>query len=116
SAEETEPFETDESAATPPPHPAYRTTSRISIPASLPSASRRKDRPEVTLPPRKWFGIDLGPRYEVISLRTTMLGQISKIRELQVADRRRQTVISELLRIDHRRSTETSEFRTALQG
>nr|GFD31570.1 hypothetical protein [Tanacetum cinerariifolium] len=27
SAEETEPFETDESAATPPPHPAYRTTS-----------------------------------------------------------------------------------------
>nr|GFC57883.1 hypothetical protein [Tanacetum cinerariifolium] len=33
SAEETEPFETDESAATPPPHPAYRTTARISIPA-----------------------------------------------------------------------------------
>ncbi|GKB79359.1 hypothetical protein Tco_0946254 [Tanacetum coccineum] len=29
SAEETEPFETDESAATPPPHPAYRVTSRI---------------------------------------------------------------------------------------
>nr|GFD63371.1 hypothetical protein [Tanacetum cinerariifolium] len=26
SAEETEPFETDKSAATPPPHPAYRTT------------------------------------------------------------------------------------------
>nr|GFD63792.1 hypothetical protein [Tanacetum cinerariifolium] len=26
---ETEPFETDESAATPPPHPAYRTTARI---------------------------------------------------------------------------------------
>nr|GFD47615.1 hypothetical protein [Tanacetum cinerariifolium] len=25
SVEETEPFETDESAATPPPHPAYRT-------------------------------------------------------------------------------------------
>nr|GFD54357.1 hypothetical protein [Tanacetum cinerariifolium] len=33
SEEETEPFETDESAATPPPHPAYRTTARISIPA-----------------------------------------------------------------------------------
>ncbi|GJS26887.1 putative ribonuclease H-like domain-containing protein [Tanacetum coccineum] len=31
SAEETEPFETDESAATPPPHPAYRITARISI-------------------------------------------------------------------------------------
>nr|GFA65681.1 hypothetical protein [Tanacetum cinerariifolium] len=55
-------------------------------------------------------------RGEVISLRTTVLGQISEIKELQAADRRRQTVISELLRIDHRRSTETSEFRTALQG
>nr|GEV66724.1 hypothetical protein [Tanacetum cinerariifolium] len=150
SAEETEPFETDESAATPPPHPAYRTTARISIPAlvpmpawtnsevvrllaissppasplshwsspppqipfpplppilsppspilapapppspirslgyraamirlrdeaastspppsQLPSASRREDRPEVTLPPRKRLGIALGPRYEV---------------------------------------------------
>nr|GFD24490.1 hypothetical protein [Tanacetum cinerariifolium] len=31
STEETEPFETDESAATPPPHPAYRVTARISI-------------------------------------------------------------------------------------
>nr|GFA73696.1 hypothetical protein [Tanacetum cinerariifolium] len=126
-AEETDPFETDESAATPPPHPAYRTTARISIPAlvpmpawtdseipfpplppillppspvlssapppnpihslgyraamirlrdeaastsyspplHLPSASRREDRPEVTLPPRKRLDITLGPRYEV---------------------------------------------------
>ncbi|GKF93196.1 hypothetical protein Tco_0279915, partial [Tanacetum coccineum] len=31
SAEETEPFVTDESTATPPPHPAYRVTARISI-------------------------------------------------------------------------------------
>ncbi|GKD47413.1 hypothetical protein Tco_1272058, partial [Tanacetum coccineum] len=31
SAEETRPFETDKSAATPPPHPAYRVTARISI-------------------------------------------------------------------------------------
>ncbi|GJU82760.1 hypothetical protein Tco_1285125 [Tanacetum coccineum] len=31
SAEETEPFEIDESAGTPPPHPAYRVTARISI-------------------------------------------------------------------------------------
>nr|GEZ47511.1 hypothetical protein [Tanacetum cinerariifolium] len=53
---------------------------------------------------------------EVISLRTTVLGQISEIRELQVADRRRQTVILELLRMDHKRSTETLESRTALQG
>nr|GFB48127.1 hypothetical protein [Tanacetum cinerariifolium] len=53
---------------------------------------------------------------EVMSLRTTVLGQMSEIRELQAADRKRQTVISELLRIDHKRSTEISELRTALQG
>nr|GFC16706.1 hypothetical protein [Tanacetum cinerariifolium] len=47
SAEEIEPFETDESATTPPPHPAYRMTARISIPAP------------------KRLGIALGPRYEV---------------------------------------------------
>nr|GFA29497.1 hypothetical protein [Tanacetum cinerariifolium] len=116
SVKETEPFETDESAATPPPHPAYRTTARISVPApipfpplppilsppspilspapppspirslsyraamirlrdeaastsylpplELPSASRREDRPEVTLPPRKRLDIALGSRYE----------------------------------------------------
>nr|GFB31602.1 hypothetical protein [Tanacetum cinerariifolium] len=53
---------------------------------------------------------------EVMSLCTTMLGQMSEIRELQAADYRRQTVISELLRIDHRRSIEISKLRTALQG
>nr|GEW53360.1 hypothetical protein [Tanacetum cinerariifolium] len=291
SVEETKPFETDESAATPPPHPAYRTTARISIPApsspppqipfpplppilsppspvlslipppspirslgyraamirlrdeavstsspplQLPSASRREDRLEVILPPRKRLDIALGPRYEVgesssavaarpaggfradygfvatvdreimhdpereigyritdswdeimetlqgtpvstdtelggyvrefetrvrqdtdeiymrlddeqterqllagrlnieawvlvtdtsdlvhgevMSVRTTVLGQMLEIKELQAADRRRQTVISELLRIDHRRSIEISELRTALQG
>nr|GFD24640.1 hypothetical protein [Tanacetum cinerariifolium] len=36
SAEETEPFETDESATIPPPHPAYHTTARISIRAPVP--------------------------------------------------------------------------------
>nr|GEY03162.1 putative reverse transcriptase domain-containing protein [Tanacetum cinerariifolium] len=36
SAEETKPFETNESAATPPPHPAYRMTARISILAPVP--------------------------------------------------------------------------------
>ncbi|GJW72905.1 hypothetical protein Tco_0132275 [Tanacetum coccineum] len=36
-AKETESFETDESAATPPPHPAYRVTARISIPAPVPT-------------------------------------------------------------------------------
>ncbi|GKA05163.1 hypothetical protein Tco_0684283 [Tanacetum coccineum] len=37
SAEETKPFETDESAAIPPPHPAYRVTARISILAQVPT-------------------------------------------------------------------------------
>ncbi|GJU30731.1 hypothetical protein Tco_1174320 [Tanacetum coccineum] len=37
SAEETKPFETDESAATPPPHPAYRVKAKISIPAPVPT-------------------------------------------------------------------------------
>nr|GFB43700.1 hypothetical protein [Tanacetum cinerariifolium] len=36
SAEETDPFKTDESTATPPPHPAYRMTARISILAPVP--------------------------------------------------------------------------------
>nr|GEY71854.1 hypothetical protein [Tanacetum cinerariifolium] len=36
SAEETKPFETDESAATPPPYPTYRMIARISIPAPVP--------------------------------------------------------------------------------
>ncbi|GJZ60477.1 hypothetical protein Tco_0616293 [Tanacetum coccineum] len=43
SAEETESFETDESAATPPPHPAYRVTARISI----------RDETPISLPPRE---------------------------------------------------------------
>nr|GEZ53902.1 hypothetical protein [Tanacetum cinerariifolium] len=74
-AEETEPFETDESAATPPPHPAYHMTAKISIPAPVPmpawtdleppSASHREDIPEVTLPPQKRLDIALGPRYKV---------------------------------------------------
>ncbi|GKF82480.1 hypothetical protein Tco_0244136 [Tanacetum coccineum] len=36
-AEDTKPFETDESAATPPPYPAYRVTARISIPSPVPT-------------------------------------------------------------------------------
>nr|GFC05418.1 hypothetical protein [Tanacetum cinerariifolium] len=279
SAEETEPFVTDESAATPPPHPAYRMTAGISIPApvpmpawtdsevvrllamssppasplslwslpspqipfpplpsilsppshaastsspplQLPSACRREDRHEVTLPPQKRLGIALGPRYErevgygiteswdeivetlqgapvsadtelggymrefemrvrqdmdeiymrlddeqterqllavwlnmlfrdrrahaytrhlietearmsreswvqstyasdlvrgeVMSLRTTVLGQMSEIRELQAANRRRQTVILELLRTGQVTALQAQV--TALQG
>ncbi|GKB82222.1 hypothetical protein Tco_0949117, partial [Tanacetum coccineum] len=53
SAEETEPFKTDEYAATPPPHPAYRVIARISIPAPVLCSL--------------WLcrGIALGPRYKV---------------------------------------------------
>nr|GEW87347.1 hypothetical protein [Tanacetum cinerariifolium] len=87
SVEETEPFETDESAATPPPYPAYppppspirslgyraamirlndeAASTSHSPPLQLPSASRMEDRPEVTLPPRKRLDIALGPKYEV---------------------------------------------------
>ncbi|GJZ06742.1 hypothetical protein Tco_0540535, partial [Tanacetum coccineum] len=43
SAKETEPFETDESAATPPLHHAYRVTARISI----------RDKIPISLPPRE---------------------------------------------------------------
>nr|GFC70162.1 hypothetical protein [Tanacetum cinerariifolium] len=53
---------------------------------------------------------------EVMSLRTTVLGQMTKIRELHAADHRRHIVISELLRAYHRRSTEIIKLRTALQG
>nr|GEX41877.1 putative reverse transcriptase domain-containing protein [Tanacetum cinerariifolium] len=196
--------------------------STSSPPLLLPSASRREDRPEVTLPPRKRLGIALGPRYEVgesssaaaarparglkadygfvaamdreimrdlerevgygitdswdeivetlqgapvstdtelggymrkfemrvrqdtdeiymrlddeqterqlladasdlvrgevMSLCTTVLGQMTEIRELHAADRRRQTMISKMLRVDHRRSIKIIELRTALQG
>nr|GEV77391.1 hypothetical protein [Tanacetum cinerariifolium] len=39
--------------------------STSSPPLQLPSASRKEDRPEVTLLPQKRLGIALGPRYEV---------------------------------------------------
>ncbi|GJQ92046.1 putative reverse transcriptase domain-containing protein [Tanacetum coccineum] len=48
-----------------------------------------------------------------MSLRTTVLGQMSEIRELHAADRRRQAVTSEMLKADHRRSAEIRELRTA---
>nr|GFC99520.1 hypothetical protein [Tanacetum cinerariifolium] len=111
-----------------------------SPPLQLPSASRREDRPEVTLPPQKRLDIALGPRYEVGESSSATAAkpaegfradydfvatvdreimrdpdrEMLEIRELQAADRRRQTMISELLRIDHRRSTEILELRTAL--
>ncbi|GKB05089.1 hypothetical protein Tco_0833284 [Tanacetum coccineum] len=205
SVEEIEPFETDESAATLPPHLAYRVTARISIPALVPTPVwSDADR----------LGIALGPRYEigessfadaarptgglradygffatmdreirrdlerdvgygitdswdkiveamqgtlvvidvaefsqrmtefetrvrrdtdeawgrsmdasdlacaeVMSLRTTVLAQQSQIRELQSADRRRQTVIIEMLAADHKRQKQTyKDFMDSLES
>ncbi|GJT27217.1 hypothetical protein Tco_0907492, partial [Tanacetum coccineum] len=45
-------------------------------------------------------------RTEVMSLRTTVLGQQAVITELQAADRRRQAAITELLAADHRRQAQ----------
>ncbi|GJY29521.1 hypothetical protein Tco_0405288 [Tanacetum coccineum] len=42
-----------------------------------------------------------------MSLRTTVLAQQSHIRELQSVDRRRQTVITEMLAVDHRRQKQS---------
>ncbi|GKB78917.1 hypothetical protein Tco_0945812 [Tanacetum coccineum] len=50
-------------------------------------------------------------REEVMSLRTTVMAQMSKIRELHDANRRRQAVISKILKVDQRRSTEMRELR-----
>ncbi|GJR04464.1 hypothetical protein Tco_0527448 [Tanacetum coccineum] len=49
---------------------------------------------------------------EVMSIRTTVLGQMSEIRELHAADRKRQAVTSEMLKADHRRFAEIRELRT----
>ncbi|GKG23412.1 hypothetical protein Tco_0391448, partial [Tanacetum coccineum] len=48
-----------------------------------------------------------------MSLRTTVLGQLSEIRELHAADHRRQAVTSEMLKADHRKSAEMRELRIA---
>nr|GEV13447.1 hypothetical protein [Tanacetum cinerariifolium] len=245
SMKETEPFKIDESAATPPPHPAYHMTARISIlapvpmpawtdsevvrllvissPPALPLSPWSSPPPQIPFPPlppilspplpilspapppspirslgyraamirlrdeaastsslplqlEKRLGITLGPRYDVgesssaaaraagglmvdygfvatmdreimrdlerevgygitdswdeivetlqgapVSTDTELGGYVREFetRVRQDTDKiymRRQTVISELLRIDHRRSTKITELRTALQG
>ncbi|GJY33968.1 hypothetical protein Tco_0418437, partial [Tanacetum coccineum] len=116
SAEETEPFETDESAATPLPHPAYRVIAGISILAPVPTSvwsdAKVARLLAISTPPSSplspWRSMDASDlaRGEVMSLRTTVLGQMSEIRELHAADRKRHAVISEMLKADHRRSAE----------
>ncbi|GJS38043.1 hypothetical protein Tco_0536425 [Tanacetum coccineum] len=69
SAEETESFETDESAATPPPHPAYRVTARISIPAPVPTPVwSDAEIPSPPLPPIPSPSLPLSPLLTVLSL------------------------------------------------
>nr|GEV43972.1 hypothetical protein [Tanacetum cinerariifolium] len=155
------------SSGIPPPLPISVPT--LSPPLQLPSVSRREDRPEVTLPPRKRLGSSAAAarpagglkserkllagwldmlfrdrrahaytchqmetearfsreawvrsmdasdlaRGEVMSLRTTVLGQMTEIRELHATDSRRQIVTSKMLRADHRRSAEIRGLRTA---
>ncbi|GJZ26584.1 hypothetical protein Tco_0570837 [Tanacetum coccineum] len=48
-------------------------------------------------------------RLDVMSLRTTVLGQQAVITELQAADRRRQAAIIKLLAADHRRQAQFIE-------
>ncbi|GJS82121.1 hypothetical protein Tco_0748662 [Tanacetum coccineum] len=56
-------------------------------------------------------------RREVMSLRTTVLAQMLEIRELHDVDRRRQAMISEMLKADQRRSTKMREGQvSALKG
>nr|GFA26921.1 hypothetical protein [Tanacetum cinerariifolium] len=77
---------------------------------------RWRNDPEARLSREAWVrsmdASDLA-RDEVMSLRTTILGQTIEIRELHAADRRRQIVTSEMLRVDHRRFAEIRGLRIA---
>ncbi|GJZ36678.1 putative reverse transcriptase domain-containing protein [Tanacetum coccineum] len=70
STKETEPFETDESAATPPPPLTYCTTARMSsptyhpLPLPTPSTKRIANIPEADMPPQKRLCLAPGPRFE----------------------------------------------------
>ncbi|GJV64709.1 reverse transcriptase domain-containing protein [Tanacetum coccineum] len=62
STDETESFETDESVATPPPHPVYRVTARISIPDPVPTLVWSDAKiPFPPLPPIPSLSIPLSP-------------------------------------------------------
>nr|GFA97183.1 hypothetical protein [Tanacetum cinerariifolium] len=120
SAEETEPFETDESAATPPPHPTYRTTTRISIPAPvhMPAWTDSEGAPVSTDTELGGYvrEFEMRVRQDTDEIYMRLDDEQTERQLLAGRLNMRRTVISELLRIDHRRSTEISELRTALQG
>ncbi|GKE69346.1 hypothetical protein Tco_1527418, partial [Tanacetum coccineum] len=77
SAEETEPFETDESATIPPPHPAYRVTARISIqpqtPVSLPSDTKVARLLAIPTPPPSLLSLRLSPLPQIPSPRLPLI-------------------------------------------
>nr|GFD22981.1 hypothetical protein [Tanacetum cinerariifolium] len=93
--------------------PGYEVGESSSTAAARPAGGLRADYGFVSTMDRE---IMHDPEREVMSLGTTVLSQMTEIKELHAADRRRQIVISEMLRADHRRSTEIIELRTALQG
>ncbi|GJZ36982.1 hypothetical protein Tco_0583173, partial [Tanacetum coccineum] len=131
---------------TPPPSPLTPLSSPLpqipspplpaSPPASLLSSDRRADRPEITLPPQKRLGINLGPRCEVgessaaaaarpirgrranygfFDCTTTRLGGSGfpgGMGTLHGADYRSQTVTLEMLQADHMRQAEIAALRT----
>ncbi|GJT23593.1 hypothetical protein Tco_0893530 [Tanacetum coccineum] len=135
SAEETEPFETDESAATHHSpcydqmhHPSATSTTYFVPPLLLPSVSHREDRPEVNLHLGEVRKSLWSQRYEVgessaaaatrqtgevMSLRTTVHVHMTEITELQSADRSRRRAISDLLETNHGRRDEMRELRAA---
>nr|GEZ11135.1 hypothetical protein [Tanacetum cinerariifolium] len=77
SAEETEPFKTDESAATPPPHHAYCVTARMSIrpqtPISLPSGTKISRLMAIPTPPPSALSTLSSPLPQIPSLPLPLL-------------------------------------------
>nr|GFB64871.1 hypothetical protein [Tanacetum cinerariifolium] len=141
SAKETEPFETNESAATPPPHPAYRMTARISILAPGAPVSTDTELGEYVREFETRVRQDTNEIYMRLddeqTERQLLVGRLNMLfrdrrahaytrhlmetearmsREAWVQVTYASDLVHELLRIDHRRSTEITELRTALQG
>nr|GFA28996.1 hypothetical protein [Tanacetum cinerariifolium] len=132
SAEETEPFKTDESAATPPPHPAYRITFGLgyevgessSVAAARPAGGLRADYGFVTTidreirrDPEREVGYRITDSWDKI-VETLQGAPVSTDTELAGYMRefetrvRRQIGTSEMLRADHKRFAEIRGLRT----
>ncbi|GJT59594.1 integrase, catalytic region, zinc finger, CCHC-type containing protein [Tanacetum coccineum] len=139
SAEETKPFETDESATTPPPHPAYRIIAStytsitlgpryevgesLSAAASRPARGLRVDYGFVATMDRE-IKRDLERDDRRVHACTARLMEAkarmsreawgrsmdaSDLAHAKAADRRRQVVITEMLAVDHRRQKQFIE-------